>query len=158
VAERVGAGPVRVAGVFCDFSRFAPDQRTVRRGNFWGLPVNSTAFVVVSVIVTAGSPEAFGEAITDPAELVARVGNTWVLVVAALTFAIATMGVDIVANFVSPAHDLANVWPRRITFKAGGMINTVAALVVTPWNLFSTPALVNYFLGGLGAFLGQLFA
>ncbi|WP_381563806.1 NCS1 family nucleobase:cation symporter-1 [Streptomyces eurythermus] len=142
---------------FCDFSRFAPDHRTIRRGNFWGLPVNSTAFVVVSVIVTAGSLEAFGEAITDPAELVARVGNTWVLVVAALTFAIATMGVNIVANFVSPAYDLANVWPRRITFKAGGMISTVAALVVTPWNLFSNPTVVNYFLGGLGAFLGPLF-
>ncbi|OIJ91560.1 nitrate reductase [Streptomyces sp. MUSC 14] len=142
---------------FCDFSRFAPDHRTVRRGNFWGLPVNSTAFVVVSVIVTAGSLKAFGQAITDPAELVARVGNTWVLVVAALAFAVATMGVNIVANFVSPAYDLANVWPQKITFKVGGMISTVAALVVTPWNLFSNPTVVNYFLGGLGAFLGPLF-
>ncbi|MFD8812105.1 NCS1 family nucleobase:cation symporter-1 [Streptomyces sp. NPDC059627] len=142
---------------FCDFSRFAPDYRTVRRGNFWGLPINSTAFVVVSVIVTAGSLEVFGEAITDPAELVAKVGNTWVLVVAALTFAVATMGVNIVANFVSPAYDLANVWPQKISFKVGGMISTVAALVVTPWNLFSNPTVVNYFLGGLGAFLGPLF-
>ncbi|MEU9474926.1 NCS1 family nucleobase:cation symporter-1 [Streptomyces sp. NPDC048191] len=142
---------------FCDFSRFAPDYRTVRRGNFWGLPINSTAFVVVSVIVTAGSLKAFGQAITDPAELVAKVGNTWVLVVAALTFAVATMGVNIVANFVSPAYDLANVWPQKITFKVGGMISTVAALVVTPWNLFSNPTVVNYFLGGLGAFLGPLF-
>ncbi|MEU8688886.1 NCS1 family nucleobase:cation symporter-1 [Streptomyces sp. NPDC048665] len=142
---------------FCDFSRFAPDNRTVRRGNFWGLPVNSTAFVVVSVIVTAGSLKAFGQAITDPAELVAKVGNTWVLVVAAFAFAVATMGVNIVANFVSPAYDLANVWPQKITFKVGGMISTVAALVVTPWNLFSNPTVVNYFLGGLGAFLGPLF-
>lgn len=142
---------------FCDFSRFAPDYGTVRRGNFWGLPVNSTAFVVVSVIVTAGSYEVFGEAVTDPAELVAKVGNTWVLVLAALTFAIATMGVNIVANFVSPAYDLANVWPQRITFRVGGMISTVAALLVTPWNLFSNPTVVNYFLGGLGAFLGPLF-
>ncbi|KUN03908.1 nitrate reductase [Streptomyces yokosukanensis] len=142
---------------FCDFSRFAPDYRTVRRGNFWGLPINSTAFVVVSVIVTAGSLKAFGQTITDPAELVAKVGDTWVLVVAALMFAIATMGVNIVANFVSPAYDLANVWPQKITFKVGGMISTVAALVVTPWNLFSNPTVVNYFLGGLGAFLGPLF-
>ncbi|MER5541850.1 NCS1 family nucleobase:cation symporter-1 [Streptomyces sp. NPDC002589] len=142
---------------FCDFSRFAPDYRTVRRGNFWGLPINSTAFVVVSVIVTAGSLKAFGQAITDPAELVAKVGNTWVLVVAALAFAVATMGVNIVANFVSPAYDLANVWPQKITFKVGGMISTVAALLVTPWNLFSNPTVVNYFLGGLGAFLGPLF-
>ncbi|MEV5874961.1 NCS1 family nucleobase:cation symporter-1 [Streptomyces sp. NPDC052101] len=142
---------------FCDFSRFAPDYKTVRRGNFWGLPVNSTAFVVVSVIVTSGSLKAFGQAITDPAELVAKVGNTWVLVIAALAFAIATMGVNIVANFVSPAYDLANVWPQKITFRIGGMISTVAALVVTPWNLFSDPTVVNYFLGGLGAFLGPLF-
>ena len=51
------------------------------------------------------------------------------LVLGALTFAIATMGVNIVANFVSPAYDLANVWPKKITFKVGGMISTVAALV-----------------------------
>jgi NCS1 family nucleobase:cation symporter-1 len=142
---------------FCDFSRFAPGYKTVKRGNFWGLPINSTAFVIVSVIVTAGSIEVFGEAITDPAMLVAKVGNTWVLVLGALTFAIATMGVNIVANFVSPAYDLANVWPQKITFKIGGLISTVAALLVTPWNLYSNPTVVNYFLGGLGAFLGPLF-
>jgi len=38
--------------------------------------------VVVSVIVTAGSLEVWGQAITDPAELVAKVGNTWVMVLA----------------------------------------------------------------------------
>ena len=25
---------------FCDFSRFAPDEETLRKGNIWGLPVN----------------------------------------------------------------------------------------------------------------------
>ncbi|MCD7437738.1 NCS1 family nucleobase:cation symporter-1 [Streptomyces lincolnensis] len=142
---------------FCDFSRFSPDYKSVRRGNFWGLPVNSTAFVILSVVVTAGAFEVFGKEITEPAHLVAEIGNTWVLVLGALTFAIATMGVNIVANFVSPAYDLANVWPQKITFKVGGMISTVVALLVTPWNLFSNPTVVNYFLGGLGAFLGPLF-
>ncbi|MFI5611385.1 NCS1 family nucleobase:cation symporter-1 [Amycolatopsis sp. NPDC051903] len=142
---------------FCDFSRFAPDQKTVRRGNFWGLPINSTAFALLSVIVTAGSLQVFGEAITDPAELLARVHSTPVLVIGALTFAIATMGVNIVANFVSPAYDLANIWPKRITFTVGGVISAVAALCVLPWKLYSSPVVVNYFLGGLGAFLGPLF-
>ncbi|MGW4528126.1 NCS1 family nucleobase:cation symporter-1 [Amycolatopsis sp. NPDC004378] len=142
---------------FCDFSRNAPDQKTVRRGNFWGLPINSTAFALLSVIVTAGSMQVFGEAITDPAELLAKVHSTPVLVVGALTFAIATMGVNIVANFVSPAYDLANIWPKRITFTVGGLISAVAALCVLPWKLYSSPTVVNYFLGGLGAFLGPLF-
>ncbi|WP_410585507.1 NCS1 family nucleobase:cation symporter-1 [Amycolatopsis sp. lyj-108] len=142
---------------FCDFSRFSPNQKTVRRGNFWGLPINSTAFALLSVLVTAGSLQVFGEAITDPAELLARIDNTPVLIIGALTFAIATMGVNIVANFVSPAYDLANIWPKRITFTIGGMISAVAALCVLPWKLYSSPAVVNYFLGGLGAFLGPLF-
>ncbi|WP_333770560.1 NCS1 family nucleobase:cation symporter-1 [Streptomyces sp. IBSBF 2435] len=142
---------------FCDFARFAPDERTVRRGNFWGLPINSSAFALLSVIVTAGSIKVYGSAITDPALLIAKVGNTAVLVIGALTFAIATMGVNIVANFVSPAYDVANVWPQRISFRVGGLISTVAALLVTPWNLYSNPDVVNYFLGGLGAFLGPLF-
>jgi NCS1 family nucleobase:cation symporter-1 len=142
---------------FCDFSRNAPDQKTVRRGNFWGLPINSTAFALLSVVVTAGSMQVFGEAITDPAELLSKVHNTPVLVIGALTFAVATMGVNIVANFVSPAYDLANIWPKRITFTIGGMISAVAALCVLPWKLYSSPTVVNYFLGGLGAFLGPLF-
>jgi NCS1 family nucleobase:cation symporter-1 len=142
---------------FCDFSRNAPDQKTVRRGNFWGLPINSTAFALLSVIVTAGSMQVFGEAITDPAELLSKVHNTPVLIIGALTFAVATMGVNIVANFVSPAYDLANIWPKRISFTIGGMISAVAALCVLPWKLYSSPTVVNYFLGGLGAFLGPLF-
>ena len=40
-----------------------------------GLPVNFLAFAVVTVVVTAGSVAVFGEAITDPVELVARIGN-----------------------------------------------------------------------------------
>jgi NCS1 family nucleobase:cation symporter-1 len=74
----------------------------------------------VSVLTTAATIEVFGEAITEPALLLAEVPNPVVLVLGALMFAIATMGVNIVANFVSPAYDLANVWPKRISFKRGG--------------------------------------
>ena len=143
---------------FCDFSRFAPNQRAVRQGNFWGLPVNFTAFAVVSVIVTAGTIKVFGKAITDPVLIVGRIHNTATLVIGALVFIVATIGINIVANFVSPAYDLANVAPKHIDFQRGGLISAVLALVVLPWKLYSSPVAVNYFLGGLGAFLGPLFA
>ena len=143
---------------YCDFSRFAPDQRSVRRGNFWGLPVNFTAFAIVSVIVTAGTITVFGKAITDPVLLVGKIHNTAALVIGALVFIVATIGINIVANFVSPAYDLANVAPKHIDFQRGGLISAVLALVVLPWKLYSSPVAVNYFLGSLGAFLGPLFA
>jgi nucleobase:cation symporter-1, NCS1 family len=142
---------------FCDFSRFAPDRRAIRVGNFWGLPVNFIAFSLVSVITTAGTIAVYGEAIFDPIHLVERTGNTLIIILGAVTFTIATIGINIVANFVSPAYDLANVAPRHIDFKRGGAITAVAALLVLPWKIFANPAAVNYFLGGLAAFLGPLF-
>ena len=142
---------------FCDFSRFSPTERMVKVGNFWGLPVNFTAFSLVIVVMTAGSVAVYGDAITDPVELVAKIPNTLVLIIGAVTFAVATVGINIVANFVSPAYDLANVAPKYIDFRRGGLISAVLALLVTPWNIYNSPVAVNYFLGGLGAFLGPLF-
>jgi NCS1 family nucleobase:cation symporter-1 len=142
---------------FCDFSRFAPDRATVVRGNFWGLPVNFLAFALVTVAVTAGSIAVFGETLTDPVAIVARIDNVWVTVIGAVTFVIATIGINVVANFVSASYDLANVVPKHIDFRRGGLISAVAAVLITPWHLYSNPAAINYFLGGLGALLGPLF-
>ena len=142
---------------FCDFSRFAPSRRAVRTANLWGLPVNFIAFSVVSVVVTAGTFKVYGEHIYDPVEIVGRIDSIWALLLGAVTFAVATLGINVVANFVSPAYDLANVWPSRIDFRRGGLIAAMVALVITPWNLFNSPVVVNLFLGGLGALLGPLF-
>jgi NCS1 family nucleobase:cation symporter-1 len=142
---------------FCDFSRFAPSRRAVKVGNFWGLPVNFIAFSIVSVVVTAGSVAVYGTAIFDPIELVQRMDNTAVAVIGAITFAIATIGINIVANFVSPAYDLSNVAPKHIDFSRGGVITAIAALLVFPWKVYGSPFAVQYFLGGLAAFLGPLF-
>ena len=142
---------------FCDFSRFAPSRKAVRTANLWGLPVNFIAFSVVSVVVTAGTFKVYGEYIYDPVEIVGRIDNIWALLLGAVTFAVATLGINVVANFVSPAYDLANVWPSRIDFRRGGLIAAMIALVITPWNLFNSPVVINLFLGGLGALLGPLF-
>ncbi|MFE5835322.1 NCS1 family nucleobase:cation symporter-1 [Arthrobacter sp. NPDC056493] len=142
---------------FCDFSRFAPTRKAVRKANLWGLPVNFIAFSVVSVVVTAGTFKVYGEHIYDPVEIVGRIDSIWALLLGAVTFAVATLGINVVANFVSPAYDLANVWPSRIDFRRGGLIAAMIALVITPWNLFNSPVVINLFLGGLGALLGPLF-
>ncbi len=142
---------------FTDFARFAPTERMVKWGNFWGLPVNFVLFSAVVVITTAGSLAVYGRAIADPVELVAEIPSIVVLVLGALTFAIATIGINIVANFVSPCYDLANAFPKYIDFKRGGLITAVLAVLVTPWNIYNSPVAINYFLGGLGALLGPLF-
>lgn len=142
---------------FCDFSRFAPTKKAVWQANLLGLPVNFILFAVVSVLVTAGSYEIYGEYIYDPVELVAHLDSKVAILLGALTFTIATIGINVVANFVSPAYDFANAWPEKITFKRGGLITALIALVITPWNLFNNPVIINIFLAAVGAVLGPLF-
>ena len=142
---------------YADFARFAPDERTVLRGNRLGLPLNASLFCLVSVIIALGTVKVYGHAITDPVELVAEIDNTAILLLATIAFALATVGVNIVLNFVAPAYDLANTFPKWISFKTGGLITALLALVVLPWKIYSSPVAINYFLGGVGALMGPLF-
>src|SRR5712691_2480159 len=91
---------------FGDFSRFARDGKAMKVGNFLGLPVNFIVFAIITVIVTAGTVKVFGEAIMDPVAIVERIGNPWVVALGSITFIVATMGINIVANFVSPAYHI----------------------------------------------------
>ena len=74
-----------------------------------------------------------------------------------LTFIVATIGINIVANFVSPAFDFANVSPKHITFLRGGMIAAVGSVFVMPWHLFNSPLVIHYTLDTLGAAIGPLY-
>jgi NCS1 family nucleobase:cation symporter-1 len=74
-----------------------------------------------------------------------------------LTMITATIGINIVANFVSPAFDFSNCSPQKISFRTGGMIAAVGSILLTPWNLFNSPELIHYTLDVLGAFIGPLF-
>jgi NCS1 family nucleobase:cation symporter-1 len=78
-------------------------------------------------------------------------------VLGALTFTIATIGINIVANFVSPAFDFSNVSPQRISWRAGGMIAAIGSVLITPWNLYSNPEVIHHTLETLGAFIRPLF-
>ena len=69
----------------------------------------------------------------------------------------ATIGINIVANFVSPAFDFSNVAPQYISWRAGGMIAAVGSIFITPWNLYNSPEVIHYTLDVLGAFIGPLF-
>lgn len=142
---------------FSDFARYAPSRRAVVIGNVLGLPINWTAFALTSVLVSAASLKVYGEAVLDPAELLAKVENNIIFFIGAGAFVFATIGVNIVANYVSAAFDISNVFPSKISFQKGGIITAIVSVVVCPWNLYSSPQIIAYFLGTLGALLGPFF-
>lgn len=142
---------------FGDFSRYGKSFDAVKKGNFWGLPVNFVFFSLLTVITTAATLPVFGELITDPVHTVGRIDSTTAVVIGALTFMIATIGINIVANFVSPAFDFSNVAPQHISWRMGGMIAAVGSVFLTPWNLYNSPEIIHYTLDVLGSFIGPLF-
>src|SRR3954466_16226492 len=142
---------------FGDFARYGKSFDAVKRGNFLGLPVNFLVFSILVVVTASLTMPVFGELITDPVATVAKIDSTFAIVLGALTFAIATIGINIVANFISPAFDFSNVSPQRISWRAGGMIAAVGSVLITPWNLYNNPDVIHYTLEILGAAIGPLF-
>lgn len=142
---------------FGDFSRYAKSFSAVKKGNFWGLPVNFLFFSLLTVITASATVPVFGELITDPIHTVERIDTPFAILLGGLTFVIATVGINIVANFISPAFDFSNVNPQKISWRAGGMIAAVGSVLLTPWNWYGNSTAIHYTLGILGALIGPLF-
>lgn len=139
---------------FCDFSRYAKDKATVRKGNLWGLPINLVLFSLVAGITTIAAFKVYGEVLLHPEQISAKFDSWFLALLAALTFAVATLGINVVANFVSPAFDFANVFPRKVSFKTGGYIAAGIALVLYPFAPWEGNAAT--FVGAIGATMGPL--
>jgi nucleobase:cation symporter-1, NCS1 family len=142
---------------FGDFARFGTNEAAMKKGNFIGLPVNFLVFSIIAVIVTAATVKVFGEAIMDPVLIVERIGNPIVVIVGSVTFIVATMGINIVANFVSPAYDIANLYPERINFRLGGLITSILSVMVCPWLFVASPQAITLFVSIFGSVLGPMF-
>ncbi|GAA4116765.1 NCS1 family nucleobase:cation symporter-1 [Nocardioides fonticola] len=142
---------------FGDFSRYASSYEKVKRGNLLGLPLNFMFFSLLTVLTAAATLPVYGKLMTDPIETVNALDNTYAIVLGGITFVIATIGINIVANFISPAFDFSHVAPQRISWFAGGMIAAVGSVLVTPWNWYANDDAIFWTLGILGGLIGPLF-
>ena len=142
---------------FGDFARYGKSFTKVKRGNFLGLPVNFLFFSLLTVICASATVPVFGELITDPIATVGQIDTPFAILLGGLTFVTATVGINIVANFISPAFDFSNVSPQKISWRMGGMIAAVGSVLLMPWNWYNNPDAIHYTLGVLGALIGPLF-
>ncbi|GAA3377526.1 hypothetical protein GCM10020367_53530 [Streptomyces sannanensis] len=139
-----------------DFTRFGRGRHAQVWGQTLGLPTTMTAFALLSVLVTSGSQAVYGAPIWDPVALAGKTDNVFGLLFALVTVLIATISVNIAANVVSPACDLAHLAPRFINFRTGALITGVVGVVI-PWKLTSTPELYIFtWLGVVGGLLGTV--
>src|SRR5688572_15721868 len=122
-----------------DFTRFGRSQREQAIGQVVALPTTMTVFAMMGIVITSASAVIYGEAIWDPIILVGKFENRAIVAISMFTVVIATLGVNIAANVVSPANDFANLKPGAISFKTGGLITGVIGILMLPWKLIDDP-------------------
>jgi NCS1 family nucleobase:cation symporter-1 len=105
-------------------------------------------------VTTIAAFKVYGAVLLHPEQISARFDSWFLALLAALTFAVATLGINVVANFVSPAFDFSNVFPKQIDFKRGGYIAAGIALVLYPFAPWEGSAAA--FVGAIGATMGPL--
>src|SRR5207237_4348517 len=112
-------------------------QRDQIVGQALGLPATMTLYSFIGIAVTSATMIIFGQALWDPVAVLARLGNPWAVVLAMIALLIATLNVHVAANVVSPATDFSNLSPRRISFRAGGLITCFMGILMQPWTLLA---------------------
>jgi len=143
---------------FGDFARFVKDEDEMKKGNLYGLVGNIIVFSFITLMITGGTIAVFGEYIAQPTDMVAKVDNVLLTIVAAFAFFSATVGINMVANFIPPAYDLANLIPSKINFRVGGLITAGCGFVIGGlWVAFITQMGIFPFVNTLGAILAPVF-
>jgi len=162
-----------------DFTRFGRGQREQMLGQALGLPTTMLAFSAMAVVITSASaailhgvpmsdlwnPEVVlgfmtsaspPPGATDPL-IASGLTRAIVAVIAVLGVVIATVSVNIAANVVSPANDFANLAPKWISFKIGGLITGILGILCLPWKLLANAdTYINGWLVGYSALLGPV--
>ena len=143
---------------FGDFARFVKNEKEMKKGNLWGLVGNVIFFSFITLMITGGTIAIFGEYIAQPTEMVAKVDNLLLTIVAAFAFFAATVGINMVANFIPPAYDLANLIPSKINFRIGGLITAIFGFIIGGmWVAVITQMGMFPFVNTLGAILAPVF-
>jgi len=146
-----------------DFTRYARSQKDQAVGQALGLLTTMPLFAFIGVAVTSATLIVYGEAVWNPVDLVARLtreaGSPVLGIVSMAVIAVATLTTNIAANVVGPAFTFSNLAPRRVSFRAGGMIAGVIGVLIFPWKLLDMYQgwLISY-SGLLGAAGGVILA
>lgn len=162
-----------------DFTRFGKGQREQMLGQTLGLPTTMILFSAMGVVITSASQAILQgvdvSKLWDPVFILAQLTSATppmghsepliasagmrvvVAVIALLGVGVATISVNIAANVVSPANDFANLAPRHISFKTGGLITGIVGVLIMPWKLLSSAETYIFnWLIGYSALLGPI--
>lgn len=148
-----------------DITRYAATQKDQVVGQFTGLPLTMMLYSFVGIFVTCAAVINFKDVLIaddapwDPVSLIARFKNPTVVIIAQVFMIIATLSTNIAANVIAPSNAFSNLWPKKISFRTGGIITGIIGILIMPWWLLNQISGFLIFVSGLlGPVLGIMIA
>lgn len=139
-----------------DFTRFARSQKDQILGQA-GLPIFMGLFSFVGLAVTSSTEAIFGHVISDPIELLGKIGGFSTTLITIFGISLATITTNIAANVVAPANALVNCNPKIFSFRRGALVTALLGIAFQPWRLLgSSESFVYTWLLGYSALMGPI--
>ncbi|MFK5889945.1 MAG: NCS1 family nucleobase:cation symporter-1 [Flavobacteriaceae bacterium] len=144
-----------------DITRYASSQKAQVKGQFIGLPGTMMLYSFVGIFVTFAAIINFDDILIandvpwDPIALIAKFDNVWVVVIAQIFMIIATLSTNIAANVIAPANAFSNLFPKKVSFRMGGVITGIIGILIFPWLLLNE---IQGLLIDVSAILGPVLA
>ncbi|XP_010241649.1 PREDICTED: purine-uracil permease NCS1 [Nelumbo nucifera] len=139
-----------------DFTRYTKTQKAQILGQA-GLPIFMGAFTFVGLAVTSSTKVIFGEIISNPIQLLGKIGGFVTMILAIVGISLATLTTNIAANVVAPANALVNLSPSKFTFRRGALLTALLGIACQPWRLLkSSESFIYTWLVGYSALLGPI--
>ncbi len=146
-----------------DITRYASTQKDQVAGQFIGLPGTMMLYSFVGIFVTCAAVINFKDVLIaddapwDPVSLIAKFKSPTVVIIAQIFMLIATLSTNIAANVIAPANAFSNLFPKKISFRMGGLITGIIGILIMPWWLLNQISGFLIFVSGLlGPVLGIL--
>ncbi|REJ81914.1 MAG: hypothetical protein DWQ44_13415 [Bacteroidetes bacterium] len=146
-----------------DITRYSRTQKDQVLGQFLGLPGTMMFYSFVGIFVTLSAMLVFSDILIsedapwDPVSLIAKFKSPGVVIFAQIAMIIATLSTNIAANVIAPANAFSNLFPKKISFRKGGVIAGIIGIIICPWWLLDEISGILIFVSGLlGPVLGIL--
>lgn len=145
-----------------DFSRLAKTRNSSSWTQAIAIPISFAGTAIIGILVSSASTVMFGKTYWSPLDVMEQYvgsytrGDRGGVFLIAFGFAIAQLGTNISANYISAGTDMTALLPRYINIRRGGFIAAAVAFAVCPWHFFTSSTNFTTYLSAYAVFLSSV--
>ena len=149
---------------FGDFSRYVKNDSELKKGNL-SLILNLIIFSFFALFIVSGmdayfkeNPENLSRILTNPTDIIGKLNNLLVTILALIFIIIASASTNLIVNFIPSQYTLINFLPFSLSIKSAALITSVFGFVIGIfWLTYLSQVGALSFIDTFGCFLGPLF-